>query len=503
MTPPSTGSSAPGDERRVVGQRGTRWPPRPPRAGPSAAAARALRIASYSSVPAARSASSCRCRSIGPGHTPLTRMPSGPSSIAAARTKFTHAALRRVVRPHVGVGEQPRHRARHGRSRPSAARSAGSAACDPEHHAAHVHGVHPVELRDRAVGRSCPAPPTPRCSTSRVEACRSGHEHGVDHARGSRPRRRRRPRTRRSRRALSDSRARRRHGRPRPPCTAVGREPQGRGGPDPRRRAGDDRDLRLAHGAHSPRCSRRAWGQRTPGGHLCATAVRRYSPGHGSAPGTPIATSPWTSLGSPRPPRSPPAGGSAAATRTRRRRRGRRHAPRPQHGPDGRRRRHRRGREGRSADALQRRGDRRRRRRRATSPSTRSTAPPSPRSGRNDAIAVIAVAERGTMFDPGPCVYMEKIAVGPEAADVIDLDASVTANLEAVAKAKGEEVSDVTAVVLDRDRHADIIRECREAGARVTLIPDGDVAARSRPRGPTAAPTSCSGYQPPYRTFTD
>ncbi|GMU79294.1 MAG: fructose-1,6-bisphosphatase class 2 [Acidimicrobiia bacterium] len=96
--------------------------------------------------------------------------------------------------------------------------------------------------------------------------------------------------------------------------------------------------------------------------------------------------------------------------------------------------------------------------------------------GRNGAIAVIAVAERGTMFDPGPCVYMEKIAVGPEAVDVIDFEASVTANLQAIAKAKGEEVRDVTAVILDRDRHADIVRECREAGARVKLIPDGDVA---------------------------
>jgi fructose-1,6-bisphosphatase II len=96
--------------------------------------------------------------------------------------------------------------------------------------------------------------------------------------------------------------------------------------------------------------------------------------------------------------------------------------------------------------------------------------------GRNGAIAVISVAERGTMFNPGPCVYMDKIAVGPEAADVIDFEASVTANLQAVAKAKGEEVRDVTAVILDRDRHADIVRECREAGARVKLIPDGDVA---------------------------
>jgi fructose-1,6-bisphosphatase II len=96
--------------------------------------------------------------------------------------------------------------------------------------------------------------------------------------------------------------------------------------------------------------------------------------------------------------------------------------------------------------------------------------------GRNNAIAVIAISERGTMFDPGPCVYMEKIAVGPESADAIDLDSPVKANLEAVAKAKGEQVKDVTAAILDRDRHADIIRECREAGARIKLIPDGDVA---------------------------
>jgi len=95
--------------------------------------------------------------------------------------------------------------------------------------------------------------------------------------------------------------------------------------------------------------------------------------------------------------------------------------------------------------------------------------------GRNHAIAVIAIAERGSMFDPGPCVYLEKIAVGPEACDVIDLEAPITANLEAVAKARGEQVKDVTAVILERDRHRDIIRECREAGARIRLIPDGDV----------------------------
>jgi fructose-1,6-bisphosphatase II len=97
--------------------------------------------------------------------------------------------------------------------------------------------------------------------------------------------------------------------------------------------------------------------------------------------------------------------------------------------------------------------------------------------GRNNAIAVIAVSERGTMFDPGPCVYMDKIAVGPQAAHVVDIDAPIKTNLEAVAKALGEDVDDITAVILDRDRHADIIRECREAGARIKLIQDGDVAA--------------------------
>jgi fructose-1,6-bisphosphatase II len=96
--------------------------------------------------------------------------------------------------------------------------------------------------------------------------------------------------------------------------------------------------------------------------------------------------------------------------------------------------------------------------------------------GRPGAIAVIALSERGTMFNPGPCVYMEKIATGPDAADAIDLTASVKANLKWVAKALRKDVADVTAVILDRDRHANIIKECREAGARIRLIPDGDVA---------------------------
>jgi len=96
--------------------------------------------------------------------------------------------------------------------------------------------------------------------------------------------------------------------------------------------------------------------------------------------------------------------------------------------------------------------------------------------GRGNALAVIAVSERGTMFDPGPCVYMEKIAVGPEAAEVIDITRSATDNLRAVAKAKDEAVSDVTAVILDRPRHENLIAEVRAAGARIRLIPDGDVA---------------------------
>src|SRR5687768_16663525 len=95
--------------------------------------------------------------------------------------------------------------------------------------------------------------------------------------------------------------------------------------------------------------------------------------------------------------------------------------------------------------------------------------------GRGNAISVIALSERGTMFDPGPCVYMEKIAVGPEAAGVIDITMSPTENLHAVAKAKGESVRDVTAVILDRDRHADLIAEVRSVGARIRLIQDGDV----------------------------
>ncbi len=96
--------------------------------------------------------------------------------------------------------------------------------------------------------------------------------------------------------------------------------------------------------------------------------------------------------------------------------------------------------------------------------------------GRAGAIAVIAVAERGAMFNPGPCVYMEKIAVGPEAAGTIDLRWPVKKNLEAVAKAKNRRVADLTVEILDRDRHHALIAEVRSTGARVRMISDGDVA---------------------------
>ncbi len=97
-------------------------------------------------------------------------------------------------------------------------------------------------------------------------------------------------------------------------------------------------------------------------------------------------------------------------------------------------------------------------------------------NGQPNAIAVIAVAERGTMFFPGPAVYMEKIAVGPDAADAIDIEAPPAENVRRVAKAKGKRPEDVSVVVLDRDRHADLIRELREVGVSLRLITDGDVA---------------------------
>jgi len=105
-------------------------------------------------------------------------------------------------------------------------------------------------------------------------------------------------------------------------------------------------------------------------------------------------------------------------------------------------------------------------------------------NGQPNAIVVIALAERGTMFFPGAAVYMDKIAVGPEAADAIDIDASPAENVRRVAKAKGRRPTDVRVVVLERDRHEDLIGELRQGGAHVNLIRDGDVApaiAAARP----------------------
>ncbi|AKK05461.1 fructose-1,6-bisphosphatase, class II [Corynebacterium mustelae] len=96
--------------------------------------------------------------------------------------------------------------------------------------------------------------------------------------------------------------------------------------------------------------------------------------------------------------------------------------------------------------------------------------------GRPNAISVLAAAERGTMFDPSAVFYMNKIAVGPEAVGCIDINAPVEHNIRAVAKAKGISHSDVTVVVLDRPRHAELISDIRTAGAKVRLIRDGDVA---------------------------
>jgi fructose-1,6-bisphosphatase II len=95
--------------------------------------------------------------------------------------------------------------------------------------------------------------------------------------------------------------------------------------------------------------------------------------------------------------------------------------------------------------------------------------------GKTNALSVIAVGERGSMFDPGPSFYMDKIAVGPDAKGSIDLTASPTQNLGWVAKALRKSVRDLTVVILDRPRHAELISEVRSTGARIRLITDGDV----------------------------
>ncbi len=96
--------------------------------------------------------------------------------------------------------------------------------------------------------------------------------------------------------------------------------------------------------------------------------------------------------------------------------------------------------------------------------------------GRPGSIAVVALSERDTMYSPGKVVYMEKIAVGPEAKGVIDINAPVDVNLRAIAAAKGKDLDDLTAVVLDRPRHEKLIADIRATGARIKLISDGDIA---------------------------
>lgn len=97
--------------------------------------------------------------------------------------------------------------------------------------------------------------------------------------------------------------------------------------------------------------------------------------------------------------------------------------------------------------------------------------------GRTNSLATVSIAPRGTMFDPGPFVYMNKLAVGPEAKGKINIEKSISENLKAIAKAKHVEVEDLTTIILDRPRHEAMIAEIRRAGARIRIIPDGDVGA--------------------------
>jgi fructose-1,6-bisphosphatase II len=96
--------------------------------------------------------------------------------------------------------------------------------------------------------------------------------------------------------------------------------------------------------------------------------------------------------------------------------------------------------------------------------------------GRNGALAVIALSDRGTMFDPGPCFYMKKVAVGPRGRGSVDVNASATDNLTELSKRLKKPVQEMGVVILDRPRHDDLVAEVREAGARVLSITDGDVA---------------------------
>jgi fructose-1,6-bisphosphatase II len=97
-------------------------------------------------------------------------------------------------------------------------------------------------------------------------------------------------------------------------------------------------------------------------------------------------------------------------------------------------------------------------------------------NGALNSIASVALAPRGTMYNPGPFMYMNKIAVGPEAKDVIDIEAPVKDNLFKIARAIDQDIEDVTVVILDRPRHEELIKEVRRCGARIRLLPDGDIA---------------------------
>ncbi|MCM2421352.1 MULTISPECIES: class II fructose-bisphosphatase [Streptomyces] len=96
--------------------------------------------------------------------------------------------------------------------------------------------------------------------------------------------------------------------------------------------------------------------------------------------------------------------------------------------------------------------------------------------GMSNAVAVLAVADRGTMFDPSAVFYMDKLVTGPEAADYVDIMAPAAVNIRRVAKAKHSAPEDVTVMILDRPRHDGLVKEIRETGARIKFIADGDVA---------------------------
>jgi fructose-1,6-bisphosphatase II len=97
-------------------------------------------------------------------------------------------------------------------------------------------------------------------------------------------------------------------------------------------------------------------------------------------------------------------------------------------------------------------------------------------NGFLNSIATVAIAPRGTMFDPGPFVYMDKIAVGPDAKGKISIEAPLEENLKQIAKSEGKNLNDVTVIMLQRPRHDELIQQVRKIGARIRLIPDGDVA---------------------------